>query len=236
LSVARQGLNAVVALVRRNWGRILALFFGVLVPLVVFAALAEDVVERKKFWWDEPVLRWLHAHATPSLDWVMVWVSQLGMWWGLVPLDLAVVALFLFRRRYARATFFGLAVGGAGLLNVVTKQAFGRERPVLWVSIAPAQNFSFPSGHAMGSAAVVAALTVLLWNTRARWPLVVCGTLCVLLVSASRAYLGVHYPSDLVAAWLATLAWVSGLAWVFHVRSWGAEKSTTAMVASSSPG
>jgi membrane-associated phospholipid phosphatase len=221
VSVAQQGLSTVLALFRRNWERILALFFGVLLPLAVFAALAEDVVERENLWWDESLLRWLHGHATPVLDSTMVVVSRLGMWWGLVPFDLAVTLGLVLRRRWARATFFAISVGGAGLLNVVTKQVFGRERPALWSSIAPAQNFSFPSGHAMGSAATAAAAAVLCWNTRARWPVVVGATLWVLLVSASRAYLGVHYPSDLVAAWVASLAWVFGLAWVFHVRSWG---------------
>jgi membrane-associated phospholipid phosphatase len=224
VSTVRQGLNGAIALARRNWGRVLALFFGVLLPLVVFASLAEDVVEHHKFSWDEPVLNWLHEHATPALDWLMVWVSRVGTGWGLAPIDLAVLAVFLVRKRWSRATFFALAVGGAALLNVFTKQAIGRARPALWVSIAPAQNFSFPSGHAMGSTSAVAALTVLFWSTRARWPLLVGGTLWVLLVSGSRAYLGVHYPSDLVAAWLASLAWVCGLAWLFHVGSWSAQK------------
>jgi membrane-associated phospholipid phosphatase len=221
VSAVRQGWSSVVTLVRRHWGRLVALFFGVLLPLGIFAALAEDVVERKKFWWDEPVLRWLHAQATPALDTVMVWISRLGIWWGLVPFDVAVVLVLLVRRRWGRATFFALAVAGAGLLDVLTKEIFGRERPTLWPSIAPAQSFSFPSGHAMGSAAAVAASAVLLWRTRARWPVVIGGTAWVLLVSGSRAYLGVHYPSDLAAAWVAALAWVCGLAWVFHVRAWG---------------
>jgi membrane-associated phospholipid phosphatase len=221
MAAMRPGLKAVTSLLWRHWPRLLALFVGVLLPLLVFAALAEDVVAHKKFWWDEPVLRWLHLHATPTLNSVMVGVSLAGMWWGLIPVDLAVVGVLLARRRWALATFFALAVAGAGLLNVLTKQLFARQRPSLWPSIAPAQSFSFPSGHAMGSAAAVAASVVLLWPTRARWPMVIGGTAWVLLVSTSRAYLGVHYPSDLVAAWVASLAWVFGLAWVFHLRAWG---------------
>jgi membrane-associated phospholipid phosphatase len=205
---------------QNNGLRILLLFVGVLIPLAIFAALADDVVERSNFWWDEPVLRWLHRHASPGTDSAMVLVSQVGMWWGLVPFDIGLSAFLLGRRQWTRALFFILAVAGAGLLNVLTKQALGRERPALWLSIAPAQSFSFPSGHAMGSSAAVAACAVLLWRTRARWPVIVLGTGWVLLVSASRAYLGVHYPSDLVAAWLASLAWVCGLAWLFHVLSW----------------
>jgi membrane-associated phospholipid phosphatase len=210
----------VLSLLKANWLRVLLLFVGVLVPLAIFSALADDVVERGNFWWDESLLRWLHRHSSPGIDSAMVLVSQLGMWWGLVPFDLGLIAFLLGRRQWTRGLFFVLAVGGAGLLNVLTKQVFGRERPALWLSIAPAQSFSFPSGHAMGSSAAVAASAVLVWRTRARWPVIVLGTGWVLLVSASRAYLGVHYPSDLVAAWLASLAWVCGLAWLFHILSW----------------
>jgi membrane-associated phospholipid phosphatase len=216
----RNGLSSVIELLRRKWSRVVLLFFGVLLPLAIFAGLAENVAERVKFRWDEPVLRWLHERATPTLDSAMVSVSLLGMWWGLVPLELGVTGLLLLRRQWDRAVFFALAVGGAGLLNVATKQMFGRERPALWLSIAPAQSFSFPSGHAMGSAAAVVATVVLVWRTPARWPVLILGSCWVLLVSASRAYIGVHYPSDLLAAWVASVAWVCGLAWLFHVFSW----------------
>jgi membrane-associated phospholipid phosphatase len=220
VSTTRTVRRIVTRLLRRNWARLLLLFTGVLVPLAAFAALAEDVVGQEDFRWDRPLLEWLHAHSSPSLDSVMVTVSRLGMWWGLIPFDLAVTAFLLVRRQWARATFFALAVGGAGLLNVLTKGLFGRARPALWLSITPAQDFSFPSGHAMGSTAAVVASTVLLWDSPARWPVALAGAAWVLLVSASRAYLGVHYPSDLVAAWLASFAWVCGLAWVFDVPSW----------------
>lgn len=216
----RPAIQTVASLFKRNWTRVLLLFLGVLVPLAVFGALAEDVAEHEDFRWDVPLLEWLHSHASPTLDSVMVLVSRLGMWWGLIPFDLAVIAFLLVRRQSARAMFFALAVGGAGLLNVLTKALFGRARPALWVSIAPAQDFSFPSGHAMGSAAAVVASTVLLWRSAARWPVTLAGAAWILVVSASRAYLGVHYPSDLVAAWLASLAWVCGLTWVFHALSW----------------
>jgi membrane-associated phospholipid phosphatase len=226
VAVGWLGLDAVVTLVRRNWGRLLVLFCGVLLPMAIFAALAEDVAAIQRFWWDEPVLTWLHGLATPTLDLTMVWVSRIAMWWCLVPVDLSVVGVLLWRRRWSRATFFALAVGGAGLLNVTTKQLFGRERPALWPSIAPATGFSFPSGHAMGSVATVAAFAVLLWKTPARWAVILGGSAWAVLVSASRAYLGVHYPSDLLAAWAASLAWVFGLAWVFHVGSWDRLRAT----------
>ena len=64
----------------------------------------------------------------------------------------------------------------------------------------------------MGSMAVVAALVTLTWGTRWRWAVVAFGALFVALVGLSRLYLGVHYPSDVLTGWLASLAWVGGCA------------------------
>jgi len=120
------------------------------------------------------------------------------------------------RRRRGDAFFWGLAVGGAALLNVAAKYSFGRSRPDYWLSIAPETTFSFPSGHAMQTMALVAALVVLVWPTKARWPVLILGGSFVLLVGLSRVYLGVHYPSDIVAGWAAASAWVVGLSIVLY--------------------
>lgn len=66
---------------------------------------------------------------------------------------------------------------------------------------------SFPSGHAMGSATLAAAVVMLLWRTRWRWPALVLGVCFAVWVGASRVYLGVHYPSDILAGWTAALTW-----------------------------
>src|SRR3546814_8426441 len=98
-------------------------------------------------------------------------------------------------------TLFRSATGGSGLLTVVAKQAFARDRPSLWESIAPEHNFSFPSGHAMGSMTLAAVLVLLAWPTRWRWPVVAAMAVFVPMVGLSRVYLGVHFPSDILAGW-----------------------------------
>jgi undecaprenyl-diphosphatase len=80
-------------------------------------------------------------------------------------------------------------------------------RPDLWLSIAPEQTFSFPSGHAMGSATLAAALSLLPWRTGWRWPAVALGAFFVSWVGASRLYLGVHFPSGILAGWAAAVGW-----------------------------
>jgi membrane-associated phospholipid phosphatase len=191
--------------------QLLMLFIGVLIPLWVFGELADEVLEREDLFFDRPILLFLHSYATPLFDQFMLLCSLLGYQYGVIPIDLAVAALLIVRRRWGDMLFWSFAVGGAALLNLAAKHSFGRARPDLWISIAPEPTLSFPSGHAMGSMACVAAAIVLLWPTRWRVPLLMAGVPFVFLVGLSRVYLGVHYPSDILAGWTASLAWVAGI-------------------------
>ena len=201
----------------RRW-LLLVLFVGVLIPLYVFGELAEDVAEHESFFFDAPILLFMHSHATPLLDQVMLFFSLIGYRFGVVPTDVGILLILLWRHRWGDALFWSLAVGGAAVLNVAAKHSFSRIRPELWLSIAPEKTFSFPSGHAMGSMALVTALAVLTWPTRWRWPVLILGSLFVLFVGLSRVYLGVHYPSDILAGWAASLGWVLGLSVILYGR------------------
>ena len=97
------------------------------------------------------------------------------------------------------------------------KQLFARERPSLWASIAPEDNFSFPSGHAMGSMTLACVLVLLAWPTRWRWWVAGAMALFVPMVGLSRVYLGVHWASDVAAGWAAGAAWAV-LVWMVAHR------------------
>ena len=122
-----------------------------------------------------------------------------------------VLMALVLRRRFRDGLFFGIAVIGSAVLDIVAKNYFARMRPDLWLSITPETTYSFPSGHAMGSSTVGMAVILLCWPTRWRWPVMIATAVFVFLVGLSRVYLGVHYPSDILAGWTAAIAWTFGM-------------------------
>lgn len=195
-----------------------ALFCGVLAPLAIFGAIADEIREGDTFKHDDSILLALHRYESPTLNRVMEFITDMGRPGALVPFCTVVVLVLLWKKLPRQAFFFTLASGGAGLLNLLAKLFFGRARPDLWDSVSPESNYSFPSGHAMASMAVAAALILVLWPTRFRWPMVVLGTLFVVAVGVSRLYLGVHYPSDILGGWCASLTWVGGIHTIIYAR------------------
>ena len=189
----------------------LLLFACLLLPLWAFSSLVGEVHKKAVFPFDAPVLQLLHAWATPALDRIFMFTSRIGYLWGVVPTDAIVLAFLVARRRFRDGLFFGLAVVGSATLNIVAKHHYARLRPDLWISLAPETTYSFPSGHAMGSATLAVAIILLCWPTRWRWWVMAVGLAFVGAVGLSRIYLGVHYPSDILAGWTAAMAWTFGI-------------------------
>lgn len=196
-------------LLRRHGWRLLLVFAGLLLPLWGFAELADEIHEQEAIAFDEPILRLAHLLVSAGLDRGFVWISNAGYLYGVVPIDVVLVLALSLLRRFREATFAAIALAGSGLLNIAAKHAFARDRPSLWESISPEVTFSFPSGHAMGSATLGGVVILLAWRTRWRWPVVALAVPFVLLVGLSRVYLGVHYPSDILAGWAAASVWTA---------------------------
>lgn len=211
-AVLSSSLSSLLRLVVAHRLRLVLLFVGVLAPLALFGALADEVWEGEAMFFDAPVLEAMRAMHTPTRDAFMTAVTELGYAWGVVPVAIALPLVLALRRRTRQALYAALAMGGTSLLNLGAKAVFARDRPNLWPSIAPESTYSFPSGHAMGSMGLVVVLCVLAWPTRGRWAAVAVGAVFAVLVGVSRVYLGVHFPSDILAGWAAALAWTLGLA------------------------
>lgn len=228
---ARQEARYGAAFFRVYGPRLLLVFLVVLLPLWGFGSLVEELHEGEAFAFDQPLLEGLHAHAGPVLDRLALTASAVGYAWGVMPFDVLLVLALAWRRHFREGLFAGVALLGSALLNVGAKHHFQRARPALWTSIAPERTYSFPSGHAMGSMTLALTLLLLCWSVRTpwgsswRWPTALLGALFVLWVGWARIYLGVHYPSDILAGWCAALAWTAGaygLVFRGTLKPWGA--------------
>ncbi len=219
VAAVREEARFGAAFMRRHWRRLLLVFIGVLAPLWAFGELAQELRGGHAFPFDGPILIWAHALARDGWDVFFVRMSGLGYQYGLIPANILLVGVLTLRRNLREGLFAGVSIIGSALLNLGAKHLFARQRPSLWESIAPESTFSFPSGHAMGTMTLAAVLILLAWWTRWRWPVAVPMAAFAGLVALSRIYLGVHYPSDILAGWAAALMWTVGTySVVFHRR------------------
>ena len=202
-----------------HWRSLLLLLLGVFLPLQVFGELAEDVWENEGgFPWDVPLLLAVHSTANPQLDVVVAMLTKLGVFWGVFPIA-TVTALLLFnRRRWRSLTYLIVTLLGSIIINRTAKVLLHRVRPHLWESPAPEFDYGFPSGHAMSSMTLVTVLVILTWGTRWRWLVFIVGTIFVLVIGWTRLYLGVHYPSDILAGWMVSVGWAVGVSLI--IRLW----------------
>jgi len=195
------------------------------VCMLAFVNIALEITEPHAPTLDQPVLLVIHAHASPMLDRLVPLLTDLG---GVVVVALVAMGLigwFVRRRQYRRALIMTLGVGGAAALNLLLKAFFSRPRPELWPRLVNETNFSFPSGHAMATMALAAALVAALWYTRWRIHAIIMGVVYVLIIGLTRLYLGVHYPTDVIGGWLIGAAWI---AVVFAVLGRATQSSTVA--------
>lgn len=179
----------------------------------LFGEIAETVMAGKTLAFDEAVLRWLGAHHTKALDGSMLEITALGT--GMVVMMIvAISAMFLAltRHRYS-ALLLLVATAGGLILNLVLKLVFNRPRPHVIAWGTNAVSSSFPSGHAMSATIVyscVAYLAARLVRRRwERWVVMFLAAVVIILISISRLYLGVHYPSDVLAGAVIGLAWAA---------------------------
>jgi membrane-associated phospholipid phosphatase len=203
---------------RTHWNEtygwhVAAIIGAVIGCAVAFAAIAEavsagDVITT----WDARLNRWFHVHATQPLTRGVELFTHLGSGVWLISLAAVAVGILGARRAWADALLVALATAGALIINPLFKEFFSRPRPTIHDPDLTLRTFSFPSGHSMGSAAVYGALAIVIVR-RVRgtvWaPVVVASTvLLVLLIGASRVYLGAHFPTDVVAGWILGIAWL----------------------------
>jgi undecaprenyl-diphosphatase len=184
----------------------------VLAAVLLFGAMAALTTRGVTHPFDRAVLLRMNALSSPWLDGLALEITALGSGWVMATMVLiASTFLWLSRHRYS-AVLLWVALLGSGLLSSTLKLVFDRPRPDVFEWRVPfAPQSSFPSGHSTMVMAVyltLAYLVVRLEPTRAlrRLTLAAFGA-TILLVGLSRVYLGVHYPSDVIAGFVAGFAW-----------------------------
>lgn len=184
--------------------------------LLVFSWLGREVVTGVTPAMDEQLRTALHSYASPGLTRFMIAVSRFGGPSWLVSLGLVLALAFLFHRWHRGALLIIITLSGAGLLNTLLKQTFARTRPEAFFDYPLPLSQSFPSGHAIFAASVFGGLAVLLTDRIGSTPLQVLvwvtAVSLILLVGVSRVYLGVHFPSDVLAGYAVAVFWVAGVA------------------------
>lgn len=203
---------------RTLWPRLswrLLLYWAVLLGSVwAFAELTDEVYEQEGFFFDEPVLGWFYGLITPLRTRVALALSTVGGVEVMVGLTALITLLLWFRSR-REAVFFAASMVGASAIMGLTKVLLARPRPELFpdVDLWQTGSSSFPSGHATGSAALALTLYLVVSRLAPRWRALaaVLGLAFALSVSASRLYLQVHYPSDVLAGLALGCAWVLGV-------------------------
>ncbi len=176
-----------------------------------FIELADEVLEGESRGFDRAVLLWINANAPGWLDGPIHLVTTLGDYYVVLPLLAAAVILFYRRGLRLSAVLLVVSTGGSIVLTTVLKGVFKRARPELFDSGYHASFYSFPSGHATVAVGFYGMLTVILayrLEGLARWGVAASGVLVVLLIGFSRLYLRVHYPTDILAGYLAALLWL----------------------------
>ena len=178
-----------------------------------FAKFAGHVSSGKTQAFDDAVLLWIGEHRPVALEPVMLEITFLGTG-SVVIMLVAISGLFLWlsNHKYS-AILLLIATSGGILLNNLLKAGFGRPRPQIFDWGTHAVTWSFPSGHAMSAAIVYGTVAYLAARLqKKRWHRAVtmlAALLIILLIGVSRLYLGVHYPSDVLAGILIGLAWAA---------------------------
>jgi undecaprenyl-diphosphatase len=207
---------AVRAIVDRLGVRLAVGLVAALIVLALFQVLSRSVARGGTDAFDGAVRSFVNDLSSPAATGTFRHLTDLGSPRLLVPFTVAAAAGFLWLRRRRAAILIVVTMLGVVFLDHSLKLVFQRTRPVPFFGLETPSSYSFPSGHSLASfcfygalAALVAvrtrrlALRVLIW---------ISGAAVILTVGLSRIYLGVHYPSDVLAGYAAGFVWVVAVA------------------------
>lgn len=210
-------MTSVIRWMRRELPLLVILFLAS-VSLLAFALLASEVSEGETHAFDRDLLLVLRTAGNPGIPLGPWWleiafrdITSLGGTTIIVLITTLVLGFLLLDRNYPTAILVFVSICGGFLVSTVLKNIIGRPRPDLVSHLVDVQTLSFPSGHATLSAVTYLTLGALLSRNQ-RKPIIrvffmAAAIMMTLLIGASRVYLGVHWPTDVLAGWAIGSAW-----------------------------
>lgn len=204
----------------RGEGAMLVALVVIAGAVALFVDLADDLGEASHNAFDLQVIEMLHSGADPAnpigpdwLDRIMLDLTSLGSLAVLATMALIVTGYLVIQRQGLKVVALIVALGGGLVLSETLKALFERTRPPDIYRTVETLNASFPSGHALLSTVVYLTLGAMLARAakgrRLKSYIMGVAIVIALIVGCSRVYLGLHWPSDVVAGWSMGAAWAS---------------------------
>lgn len=213
--------------VRWRW-----LALGFLLALLAGIGIASYLQSAGNDWgqgmaWERALMLEVHAYRLPpAVDWLFLMVPWLGTNWTLFPVVIPpAVWLWRWRGRRTLALHLLTVLLGSSALNFSLKFLYDRPRPDLWERRGQFQYASYPSGHAISSVAVLLTVALLLHRFKGwRWPYLAAAIILGFSLY-SRMYLGVHWPTDVIAGYIMGTIWLGASMIAFTERRWGGTRA-----------
>ena len=190
-----------------------------LVFTLIFGVIAYFHESRVGKWIDTEVYEFIYASESFITTALMLGFTQVGEVLSMVILSLIMITILMLYKLKFHTLFLIVAMLASSILIPVTKNSFDRERPSL-LRLIDITGFSFPSGHAMGSTIFFGSLGTIVKNSgmRSKGLLYALCAFFILMISSSRVYLGVHYPTDVIAGIVAGTMVVLVTTMIFHKK------------------
>ncbi|GAE36942.1 phosphatase PAP2 family protein [Halalkalibacter akibai] len=193
--------------------------FFLLLPLIGFISTTYLVSNGKVLPFDEHAINWVKTIETPALTKVMLFFSHLGSTGPVIVIScMFLIIIYILYRKFDEVVLFVIASLGSTGINQGLKFLFKRDRPL--EQIVKETGFSYPSGHTMAAVTLYGIIVFLFWRhiktVRGRTMLILFSSLMIIIIGFSRIYLRVHYPSDIIGAFLLSGIWLYLNIWTYQ--------------------
>ena len=195
------------------------LWYAAGISAVFFTVLAAAVITDRVSAFDALLIGWIQEWNPQWLTEIAIRLTDLGTFWASAVIGLIVTSLLAVSNRWREVLLFLVVVLGSQIGNLILKNLFRRVRPDD-LRIIEVTGYSFPSGHSMAAMSLYGMLAWILWrhlpHAAGKLSALAGCAVLVLGIGWSRIYLGVHYPSDIIGGYAASLAWLTLLLGIYE--------------------